>query len=253
MSLEAATVECITAWATVGLAAGTLVLALVAIFPDTVRRWFYRPNLEVSIQTQPPDCVAVPITITRPAGQTDVNAFYLRLWVKNTGNTTAKTVEVYAEELLRRRADDTWESVKAFPPMNLPWSYIHSIYFGNIVPETGKHCDLGHIVDPARRAGSLPHEENPRLGLSDRETSLSFDVVAPPNHKGHIVGPGEYRLRILIAAENVRRPAHETVSISLKGGWFADETQMSRDGVGVTIEPKRWSRRRRFLSHGEGH
>src|SRR5215831_10240626 len=102
MSLEAGTVECITAWATVGLAAGTLVLALVAIFPDTVRRWFYRPNLEVSIQTQPPDCVAVPITITRPAGQTDVNSFYLRLWVKNTGNTTAKTVEVYAEELLRR-------------------------------------------------------------------------------------------------------------------------------------------------------
>jgi heme/copper-type cytochrome/quinol oxidase subunit 1 len=54
--------EWLTAIGTVVLATGTIVLAVVAIFQDTVRGWFYYPALEVSIQTQPPDCIAVPIT-----------------------------------------------------------------------------------------------------------------------------------------------------------------------------------------------
>jgi hypothetical protein len=224
----------IAAVATVFLAAGTLLLAFVAIFPDTVRGWFYNPTLEVSIKTQPPDSIAVPIT--RADGTVIADSFYFRLWVKNIGNTTAENVEVYASELLRRRADNiTWEHVNEFPPMNLRWSYLHSIYFPSIVPETGKYCDLGHIADPAHRNDPALREENPRLKLTDQETSLAFDVIAPPNNKGYIVGPGDYRLKILVAAKNGRRPLETTVSLSLKGKWYADETRMLRDGVGVTI------------------
>jgi hypothetical protein len=77
-------------------------------------------------------------------------------------------------------------------------------------------------------------EENPRLSLTDQDTSLAFDLIAAPNQMGHIIGPGEYRLQIFIAAENARRIA-KTVSLSLKGRWFPDETRMLSDGVGVTI------------------
>ena len=98
----------------------------------------------------------------------------------------------------------------------------------------GKHCDVAHIVDPVQRTNPLVQEENPRLNLSAQRASLAFDLMAAPNTKGHIVGPGEYRLTILIAAENAR-PKRQTISISVSGTWYVDETRMLRDEVGITI------------------
>jgi hypothetical protein len=226
--------EWFSAIGTVVLALGTLVLAAVAIAQDTVRGWFYKPTLDVSIKTQPPDCVAVPIT--RQDGTFIADSYYLRLWIQNTGNTPAKNVEVYASELLRRRADNiTWDRVDGFPPMNLRWSNVHVIYFPIIVAGMGKHCDLGHIADPARRNHPDLREENPRLNLTNQETSLAFDLIAAPNYKGHIIGPGNYQLKLLIAAENSRQLIENTVAISFTGRWNTDETRMLRDEVGLSI------------------
>jgi hypothetical protein len=38
--------------------------------------------------------------------------------------------------------------------------------------------------------------------------------MAAPSNKAHIIGPGEYRLNILVAAENAR-PIEETMLIRL--------------------------------------
>jgi hypothetical protein len=214
------------------VAVGTLVLAAVAIFQETIRGWFYRPAFQVSIKTEPPDCVAVPFG-PLPNGMM-IDAFYLRLWIENTGNATAKNAEVYADELRRQRLDGTSEPVRSFPPMNLKWANIGVIYFPAIAPKMGKHCDLGHITDPARR--QLLSGDVPRLGLTNQQTSLAFDLMVAPNHKGHIVGPGEYQLDIRVAAENAL-PVKRTITISLQGTWYPDETTMLRDGVGATVLP----------------
>jgi hypothetical protein len=213
------------------VAVGTLVLAAVAVFQGTIRGWFYRPAFDVSAKTEPPDSVAV--AFTQPDGTFVADSIYLRLWVRNTGNATAKDVEVYARELRRQRADGTWERVAPFPPMNLKWANAGGlVYFPSIAPAMGKHCDLGHVVDPQRR--QLLREDNPRLQLNDNQTSLAFDLMVAPNHRGHIIGPGEYQLDILVAAENAR-PLAKMVSLSLRGTWYPDETRMLRDGVGIAI------------------
>jgi hypothetical protein len=215
------------------VALGTLVLAAVAVFQRTIVGWFYRPLLTVRIRSTPPDCHAVP-WVNRTTGAFVANVIYLRIWVENTGNTPARSVEVYARELRMRRADGQWEVVRDFLPMNLAWSHIGGLSFPLVVNEMGKHCDLGHIVDPAQRA--LTDDENPRLGLSPQECSLAFDLVAHSTHKGHVVGPGEYQLDIIVAAENAR-PLTRTVEITLRGPWYPDESRMLRDGVGVSILP----------------
>jgi hypothetical protein len=225
--------EWLTAIGTLLLATGTLVLAAVAIFQDSVRAWFYHPTLEASIQTQPPDCNAVPLT-TQDGTRILANSLFLRLWVKNSGNAPARNVEVYASELRLRRADNTWTRVTAFMPMNLKWSHVGGVLYRNIAPQMGKHCDLGHIVDPARRAAPEIGEENPALKLSDQQTSLAFNVIVQPNDKGYIVGPGTYQLKVLIGAENAR-PVEKTIEIFMSGKWNVDETRMLRDEVGVKI------------------
>ena len=214
------------------VACGTLVLATVAIFQETIRGWFYRPRFHVSIKTEPPDCVSVPLT--EQDGTFVADSIYLRVWVENVGNATAKNVEVYAKGLRRRRADGTWEHVTTFPPMNLKWANIGAIYFPSIAPKMGKHCDVGHIVDPSRR--HLVGEDAPKLALTNQQTSLAFDLMVAPNHKGHIIGPGDYQLDILVAAENAH-PISRTIAISLRGTWETDETRMLRDGIGASITP----------------
>jgi hypothetical protein len=212
------------------VAGGTLVLAAVAVFQQTIRSWLYAPEFRVSAKTEPPDCVAVPFTLQD--GTFVADSVYLRIWVENTGNVTARNVEVYARDLRRRRADGTWERVGSFPPMNLKWANVGGIYFPSIAPDMGKHCDVGHIVDPARR-NLLP--EDPRgVDPTDRRAHVAFDLMAAPNHRGHIVGPGEYHLEVVVAAENAR-PITRTIAISLRGTWDADEARMLRDGVGISV------------------
>ena len=212
------------------VAVGTLIVAAVAVFQEPIRSLFYRPRFRPSIKTEPPDCVMVPFTALD--GTFLANAVYLRLWVENVGSATAKNAEVYARELRRLRADGRWERIRAFPSMNLKWANLGKIIFPGIAPEMGKHCDVGHITEPERRR--ILREDAPSLGLTDQQTSLAFDLMAAPNNKGHIVGPGEYQLDILIAAENAR-PIRRTIAISLKGPWYADEERMLGDGVGVKI------------------
>ena len=127
----------VSAIAQVALAVLTLILAGVAIFQETVRGWFYRSRLALSVVCAPPDCVAVPIFNLRTGEAAD--AVFLRVNVSNTGNATAINAEVYARELRQRRADSTWERVPTFPPMNLKWANLGgTIYFPRIAP--GMDC-----------------------------------------------------------------------------------------------------------------
>lgn len=191
-------IDCVAPLGTVAdwlVAIGTLVLAAVALAQDTIRGWFYRPEFNVSCRTEPPDCVSVPFTTMD--GTFIADSVYLRILVNNSGNTIAERAEVYARELRRQRLDGTWEVVSSFPPMNLVWANLGDIY-SRIVPGMERHCDVGHIVDPARR--QLLREDAPNLGLSASQTSLAFDLIKKPNNRTNIVGPGTYQLGILIAA-----------------------------------------------------
>jgi hypothetical protein len=219
---------------------GTIVLAVVAIFQDHIRGFIYRPKLSTSMKTAPPDCMAVPASIQKPgnisgfSNSVSVDAMYLRMLVENTGIATALNVEVYAHALNREKTDGTWETIHEFPPMNLVWADVGGMYFPRIGRNMSKHCDVAAIFDPAALAAVIggPIKD----GLDATETSLSFLLVTRPNHKGNVVGPGEYRLDVLVAAENAR-PIERSVYIKLPGIWHTDQTAMLRNGVGVSVEP----------------
>jgi hypothetical protein len=214
---------------------GTLVLATVAVFQDKIRGWFSAPQLDISIETAPPDCMAVPAFLTMEIDgkprRIEVPSIYLRLLVRNSGNVTAENVEVYAREL-QQLSDKRWERIRNFPPMNLTWSDIHSniggMYFPRIAPGMDKYCDIANILDPTPR---LPIKK----GLSVEETALTFQLVSRPNHNHHVVGPGEYRLEIFVAASNAR-PVQHWLRISLSGSWYDDENKMLADGVQIAVD-----------------
>jgi hypothetical protein len=121
--------------------------------------------------------------------------------------------------------------------MNLNWADVGGMYFSSISPQMAKHCDFGHVIDPAALVANpneLRNEINPALNLRPNQACFAFAVVAQPFHQGHIVGPGRYRLTIILAAENAH-PRTETIEVELMGQWYPDEARMLRDGIRVAV------------------
>jgi len=126
----------------------TLLAVVVALLKEEIVRIWRRPKLEGTIKLKPPDCHKSYWTTQQPPIRRLADCYFLRLWVHNHGNVRAEKVQVFADKLLKQKADGTFTPVKEFLPMNLVWAYTHEIFVHAINPQMGKHCDLGHITHP---------------------------------------------------------------------------------------------------------
>ncbi|MCZ7564778.1 MAG: hypothetical protein M5U08_14150 [Burkholderiales bacterium] len=216
-------------------AVATFLVVLVALFKDEYLRWRRKPRLRIRIILGPPDCHRTTISaVVYKTAPTHISAacYYLRLWVDNVGRTRAERVQVYAEKLRRKSADGIFREVETFNPMNLRWAHAGSdhpeIFAEGISPRMGKHCDLGHVIDPKHRKDfgeNLPDVEPDK-------TILSLDLEMAPATLGHLVPPGVYELQLRVAAANCL-PVTHTIELTITGNWFADQAKMFSDGLGI--------------------
>ena len=218
--------------------AGTTFLAvLVALFKDEIIKWRRRPILDVSTILEPPHCdmTTLRYTTQRTAPTyAEAKCYYFRLWVENQGKTRADRVQVFVAKLFRRAADGKFKEDTHFLPMNLRWSHVQApgggpeVYAEGISPQMGKHCDIGHIIEPAHRAEC--GEALPRV--SPTSTLFALDLEVYPNTLSHLLAPGTYRLALRIAAAN-SLPVTKTLEVTVTGKWFDNEQQMLQDGIGL--------------------
>jgi hypothetical protein len=125
--------------------------------------------------------------------------------------------------------------------MNLKWSWFGPmVHYPIINPGTGRHCDIGHIIEPSSRS-RFADEENPNLPLEPDRVRLAFELIFKPNNRSYIVESGNYRLIIDVGAQNAR-PKEFTVEINLDGHWYSEEARMLSDGVGIQVRPTSGSR-----------
>jgi hypothetical protein len=217
----------VTAYATIGLAITTLLLALVAAFQDKIRSWLLRPALNVSFKMSPPDCIKTKIAVMSPSfGDKEADCYYFRLRVSNRGNHPATNVEVYASELHRRKDDGIWSKVDQFQPMNLKWANLGQPVLPIIHRGMEKLCDVGHIIDPAKRPQFF-FDQPPSHLLTDPaltgKASMSLDLEVIPFTFSHILLPGTYRLKLMIAATELH-PITQVIEIELLGTWHETES-----------------------------
>jgi len=187
---------------------GTVLAVIVALFGHEIRDQMFGPKLDVVVSTEPPDCVRVPIAFGPPlGGKLDpIDSIYVRIRVGNHGQSLARDVQVFAESVAEL-IEQQWRPIRIFPSMNLPWADLPSdvdvklrMFFPGLGPAMSKHCDLGRIVSPRLR--NLVGDE--KTGLNATSNAFAFETLVTPNNQGHIVGPGSYRIRLLLAAENAR-------------------------------------------------
>jgi hypothetical protein len=212
----------------------TLLAVLVALFKDEIWRILRKPNLDITLKNQSPDC-HISGTTWKEEGtgrQLSVgNWYYLRLWVCNKGKSPATNVQVFASKLLKATAPNNFIKIGDFLPMNLQWAHTKEIFRGCIAPDMGRHCDLGHIADPKFKA---VHKET-KPTVSDDKTILCLELEVRPLTLIHLLQPGEYKLELIVAADNVK-PKRKIVSIGLTGDWFETENEMFEKGVVLSID-----------------
>ena len=215
----------------------TLLAVIVALFKDEMVRLWRRPKLQARIRLAAPDCHKTEMTLydkNTGAVLDRSDCYYLRLWIENTGNQRAEKVQVFVSKLFRRHADGSFVEDKSFLPMNLRWSHAQPTHLGpeifteGISPQMGRHCDLGHILDPNKRI---------RFGINlpsvpSGETILELDLEIAPNSLTHLIPPGVYRVELKLAAANVE-PITKTIEINHTGDWYTNENKMFSDGIGM--------------------
>lgn len=226
------------AWAT---AISTLLLAIVAVFQDKIRYWLTRPTLKLEIQPFPPDCMRTAfrqtVAIYDPtSGQPherviEFPCYYFRLRVTNAGNCEAREVEIFAKALKRHHeVKGEFEEVSRFTPMNLLWSNVRKPFLPILSPQIPKHCDIAHVVHPSKRQAM----QHVLPDVPKDQCVLILDLEVEPNSCGHLLGPGFYRLSLVLAAAN-SPPREYVLDIRITGDWFEDDARMFGEAIRLRL------------------
>lgn len=223
------TPEWLTAIGTIGLA---IVAVALALFEERVKRLLVRPRLRLDARVARPNSDKTRWaqqvgTIVRDVGE----VYYFRLAVRNDGNAAANDVQVFLASV-EREEDGQYVSVKRFIPMNLCWSNASGkVTRPVLLPDMPPvYCDMAHVCEPKNRA--ISGENLPGVPTSD--AVLGLDLEVKPYSLGHLLEPGTYHLRLILAASNCR-PRPYTLEVVFPGRWFEDEEQMFSIGFKMRV------------------
>jgi len=244
----------------------SVAIAIIAVWQDRIRAWFNKPKVSLLIQTGSPfsdlTILDAPIPVQNPDETVNIGAlgsakcYYFRLLIANTGKATAERVEVFVQSVERLTEGQQAEALKDFPPMNLTWSHSGGVP-KDLSPGMSKFIDLGCILDPAalkRQPPSLRHQYQKWNTLADKtKTIFTFELEVKPNHLGHIVEAGRYRIRLLTSGGNFD-PFETQIEMKFTGEWFGQEENMYGQGFELTkMSPikKTWMERIQLRIRGE--
>jgi hypothetical protein len=204
---------------------GTIVVAIVAIFNEWVKRLFIHPILKLHVRVARPDAERTLWSpLTEPIGV----VYYFRLGVTNVGRAAARDVQLYVASV-HRIVGTKPEAVERFTPMNLRWAHVRTATIPVLLPDMPpRYCDFAHISHPgAKRKLS---EDLP--GVPNTTPVLALDLEVEPGSLGHLLEPGEYYLALKLVATN-HPPDDHTIYVKFPGLWYLDEESMFRRGIEI--------------------
>jgi hypothetical protein len=223
-------------WLSVG---GTWAAVLVALFKNEIIGWWRRPKLELTAGLEPPHCHIMPIhreiQLTAPTIIYST-CYYLRLWIENSGKTRAEKAQVFMSKVLEKGEDGKFKEKTDFIPVNLLWSHGQTVAGGRevfaegISPKMGKHCDLGHVINPEQR--KYFGEDLPAFALKSTIFGLALEVC--PSTLSHLLIPGTYQFELRIAAANCS-PVVKKLELTVTGNWYDDPQTMCRKGIHLRV------------------
>jgi hypothetical protein len=209
----------------------SMLIALYAIFHETLWRYSRRPRLRVK---PVPSSIAIPVYVSTGGSWRTVRSFQVRLVVRNAGTERAESVEVYAAALWQESSGNL-EPCEWFLPMNLTWANGDATYTG-ISADVERVCNVLAIWEPSARDRPLDRLPQAPDGFDyESRAFVRIHTVVQPSSFSSFVFPGSYALDLVVAAANAENRLVRT-RFSFDGRWLDDKTDMFSKSVNVTIE-----------------
>ena len=210
----------------------TFLAVLVALFKDSIREWWRKPELEITCRNEPPWTVRTPLFVNDAAGRLlwAGDSYWVRVKVENKGRTRAEKVQVSVSKLCYSPGLDGSfsEDSRQHFPLNLKWSHYHVPLLDGISPHMAALCDVIALSDPAN-----PHWQKPPNTPSNTTIGrLQLEVDLPPEF--HSLRPGCWELSLRIAAANAK-PIDKTLLFSHTGEWRQHDVDMRRECLRVSL------------------
>lgn len=210
---------------------GTLILALVAIFRESLEQKILKPNLEIDFYNYPPYShktvmyfsVNDPITGEFIYYARDIPVYYFSFLVINKGRKQAKNCEVVLEGISKKDKNGNWAEEK-YIPSHLKWVVPDNSQFISINPGRSIYCNIGHILHPKDqdRESSVWRS----MPLEDKEkTVFKLELTERFYYQRDIFAPGEYKIKVAIYSENANK-RERVFKIKWTGEWKDKEDEI---------------------------
>ena len=101
-------------------AVATFLAVVVALSKDSILAWWRKPSLDATCTNETPWTGRVPYHVTGGAGVLwTANSSWVRAKVENSGKTRAEKVQVYASNLAKLGADNKFQNISTFLPLDM--------------------------------------------------------------------------------------------------------------------------------------
>lgn len=216
-------------------AVATFLAVGVALFKNSVLRWWRKPSLDAICTKESPWTVRPKTTVYNLETHEILwrgETYYVRVEVVNSGKTRAEKVQVYASKLAKQELDGKFKDVEGFIPLNLKWANSPVggpvVVLDGISPRMGAFCDVVCLCPPDN-----PHQARP-TGAKEDVTIGQLQLEVEPTNELHLLEPGKYRVTLRIAAANVK-PIEKLFTFRHTGQWLQDDSKMRSNCLEVSL------------------
>jgi hypothetical protein len=187
------------------LVVASTIVAVVAIFGDSIRERIYRPVLKIRL---------VDVHGESVLWNLDQRGIYYHLVVENHGRGTARDVRVICQSISKKKSDGSFELQHMEASERLMWRFsqtfgitrdIPSGYFGKL----GEVCDFGVV-----------NEGGSRFSITQYAATASFP--------GYLEANQSMRVNLFVGAQNVTSKIPYCLDVSWDGMWTSDLTEMAK-------------------------
>ncbi len=200
-------------------ALGTLIVAILAIFAQTIKTWFYKSNLTFEIGSESP---FIKENVIIEEFSTEIKkSISINLKIINNGNISALNTQLYTEKIFRFRAENnTYHLLEEFIPVNFIWN--------NESDTKSLPPLMSHYIEIAKIQPQVYFSNDRRTKDEDRNSKDSlFLSVNKTSNSGeqYFLGKGTWILPIKAFAKNMKIEKEIFVQIFWNGNDINHKSQ----------------------------
>jgi hypothetical protein len=208
-----------------------LLIAVIGVFQDRIRRFLMGARLKVEFEMKPPFIFKKSLSPVKNGIRWET--FYFRVGVINEGSSSASKATVMLAGIEKKDEETgTWKRLDWFVPINLDWCHSVGFEYPEIHPGSTAYFDLGMSSCSAK---DLVTFFGARLGEPDLKKFHLATSRIDAAQSGYSLPEAHYRMRIHISASNCD-PLEVNFEFWYAPGWSSDTSELlSSDHTRLTL------------------